>query len=97
MATVAWLWPVAMCAIVLIDYRLGATAEYLNAYEIVRRTFADGLPETSERFLMYQDRLGKCALAVAWLAWAVEAWLASALLVGAWRAVAAVLHAAGRA
>ena len=32
MATLSWLWPVAMVAIALIDYPLGAAAEHLNAY-----------------------------------------------------------------
>lgn len=69
-----------MVAILVIDYRLGPTAEYLNAHEILRRTFSTALPETSNRFVFAQDRLGRATLLVGWLAWTIEAVMATGLL-----------------
>lgn len=78
------LYPCVLLTIVVVDYFLGATAEYLNAYEIVRLTFRDSWPATSERYLLGQDTLGRAALAVGWLAYLVEGALVTGLLGTAW-------------
>ena len=71
-----------LVAIVVVDCVLGPTAEYLNAYEIVRRSVpVPGLPAVSERFIFQQARWGERALLVAWVAYLVEAALVSGLLV----------------
>ncbi len=82
-----------LLATVLIDWRLGATAEYLNAYELVRRTFASSWPEVSRHFLWGDSRLGHTALAVGWLAFLLEAAFAETLLYGAWHLVRSVFSA----
>lgn len=75
-------FPIIMVAIVAIDYALGSTAEYLNAYEIVRRTFALPTPEVSETYVLGQEAAGRWALAWAWLLWLVESAVATALVMG---------------
>jgi hypothetical protein len=67
--------------ILIVDFYLGPTAEYLNAYEILRRSFAPMLPHTSDRFLLGQDTLGRWTLVVGWLAWGLEALVIEAFLV----------------
>lgn len=74
------LWLTVMLAIAMIDWFLGPTAEYLNAYEIVRRTFLPSLPQSSEQYLFGQERWGAWALLVGWFAWTIEATLAALLL-----------------
>jgi|GEM_PF-428827 len=73
-----------MLAMVGVDFLLGATAEYLNAYEVLRRTFDLPLPRCSERFVVGQDALGAAALAWGWLLWSAVAltvtWLIAQLL-----------------
>lgn len=79
--------PVVLTVIVVVDYWLGPTAEYLNAYEILRLTLAPQLPQTAKTFIVGQQQLGRFALAVGWLAWMAEATAASAVLVGLTRFV----------
>ena len=82
---------VVMGLIALVDYLLGATAEYLNAYELLRRTLAPGLPQVSERYVIGQQPLGRSALLVGWLLWFVEALLVERLLTSiCWLATRAV-------
>lgn len=73
-----------LSAIVGVDYFLGATAEYLNAYEIVRLSFARSLPMTSERYLLGQDRLGSVALGVGWMLYLLEGALVTTLIRALW-------------
>jgi len=79
--------PLVALLIIAVDFHLGATAEYLNAYEIVRRTFQLPLPFTSDRYLMLQDHLGLWTLPVGWLMFLVEAVLIAGLLFGAGKLV----------
>ncbi len=74
-------------AIVVIDAWLGPTAEYLNAYEIVRRTFPNTWPEVTPHYLFRGDRLGQAQLAVGWFAFLVEVLLAEGLVYGAFRLI----------
>lgn len=71
-----------MLVIAIIDYWLGATAEHINGYEILRRSFAPSLPEVSERYIFGQDFFGRGALAWSWLVWTLEATLAIGVLSG---------------
>lgn len=73
-------WATAMLAIVIIDCILGPTAEYLNAYEILWRTCAPSLLQSTEPFLYAQAYWGRWALIVGWFAWTVEAALLALLL-----------------
>jgi hypothetical protein len=81
-----------MLVIVAVDFRLGAVADSLNAYEIVRRTFCRKLPCVSQRFVVGQDVLGGWALPVAWAVWLVEAGLALLVLRTTWWAVIGVIR-----
>lgn len=71
-----------LVAIALVDWQLGATAEYLNAYEVVRRTWAPCWPEAAQQFVWGESRWGRNALLVAWAAFLVEGLLAELLLYG---------------
>ena len=64
-----------MVAIITIDYLLGPTAEYLNAYEILRRSVPLPLPQVAEGFLLRQE-----TLPVGWALSAVEAGVVTVLL-----------------
>ncbi len=74
------LYLVVLVAIVLVDYWLGPTAEYLNAYEIVRRTLWAGVPSGSAGFLYRGELFGQFTLPVAWLAFLLEGALVTGLL-----------------
>jgi hypothetical protein len=67
------IWVLVMALIAVVDWFLGPVAEYLNAYEILRRSCAPFLPGSSHRFLLGQDSLGDWALIIGWLAWGLEA------------------------
>ena len=67
-------------AIVVVDYCLGPVAEYLNAYEILRRSFAPGWPARSARMLWREECLGALLWPAAWSLWLLEAALITALL-----------------
>ena len=73
-----------MVGIVLVDFALGARAEYLNAYEIVRRTFGLPLPATAETYVLGQEAAGRFSLAWAWALWIAEA----AIVAGAFSGLA---------
>lgn len=83
--TVGWLWLTVFIGIVVVDFALGETAEYLQVYEVVRRSLAPGLPERSARFIVGQAWLGAWALPVAWLAAVVEAAVVAAAFLIGWR------------
>ncbi|MCA9575971.1 MAG: hypothetical protein R3B40_09115 [Polyangiales bacterium] len=74
------LFSLVMVAIITIDYLLGPTAEYLNAYEILRRSVPLPLPQVAEGFLLRQETLGSIALPVGWALFAVEAGVVTVLL-----------------
>ncbi len=76
-----------LVAIVWIDWLLGSAAEYLNAYEVVRRSFATSWPEATDNFIWRSDHLGQGALTVAWVAFLIEGLLLEVLLYWGWRAV----------
>ena len=80
---------VVMLVIAAVDYALGVTAEYLNAYEVLRRTVVPDLPLVAERFVWGQASLGRAALPIAWLAWLLEAAIIELLLRQALRLVSA--------
>lgn len=61
-----------LAAIVVVDLLLGATAEYLNAYELLRQAFGLDWPRRGECFLIGQARLGRMAIGVGLLAWWLE-------------------------
>jgi hypothetical protein len=56
--------------IAIIDYGLGAEAQMLNGYEILRRTFAVplgiNLSEVTSRYIFLQNEVGPFALVWAW-------------------------------
>ena len=75
-------WVCALATITLVDYVIGPTAEYLNAYEIIRRTLCpDKVPRT-ENFLLFQDYLGVMALPIGWLLFFMEGGLFAAIVWG---------------
>ena len=77
----AWLLYLAvLIGIVLVDGWLGATAEYLNAYELLRQVLGLAWPARGEHYLLGQARLGALAPALATLAWLTEAAVVSLLL-----------------
>lgn len=68
-------WFVAsLVSIVVVDFALGETAEYLNAYEVLRRSlpWPLPLPPTSATAVYGQHTLGAAALALGWGGWFVE-------------------------
>lgn len=77
-----------LLAIIAIDRVLGSTAEYLNAWEIVRQTLPGSRSAPSLRFVMCQDALGRAALPVAWLAFCIEGAVVTGLLRVLWGCVA---------
>ena len=66
--------------IVVVDYLLGPVAEYLSAYEILRRSFAPGWPMRSARMLWREETLGALVWPAAWSLWLLEAALITALI-----------------
>lgn len=73
--------------IAIVDYFLGAEAQTLNGYEILRRTFAVplgvNLPEVSSTYIFLQNEAGQFVLLWAWalyilwgLAFAIPIYLA---------------------
>ena len=82
----------ALAVIIVVDFWLGPTAEYLNAYEIVRRGLLPSLPQVSERFLVGAERFGRWLWPTAWVAFLVEAALLTCLFKGALAGFAAVLR-----
>ena len=74
------LWSASLVGIVLVDFGLGATAEYLNAYELVRQSLGLDLPRVADGFVVGQSSLGQLASALAWLAFLAEGALLSSVL-----------------
>jgi len=82
----------ALVVIIVVDYWLGPTAEYLNAYELVRRGLLPSLPQSSERFLFGAERFGSWLWPVAWAAFLVEAGLLSCIFRSATAGLAALVR-----
>ncbi len=86
--------PLTMLLIAIIDYRLGATAQHINGYEILRRSFAISWPEVTERYIVGQEYFGRAALPWSWFVWALEASLAIALVSGLVRLASSLMRVA---
>lgn len=76
------LWSGALVLIAVVDWILGPTAEYLNAWEIVRITFLPDKTTGSTKFLFCQDYLGPWALPMGWIFFLVEGILIALIAYG---------------
>lgn len=66
--------------IFLVDAALGSRAEYFNAYELVRRSFALPWPLRASTFIWNEEQLGLWAYPLAWLVWLAETAAVTGLL-----------------
>lgn len=67
------LWGAVSILVIVVDYILGRTAEYLNAHEIMRRTFTPEKVPTANRYLFCQEYFGPFALLAGWILFLIEA------------------------
>lgn len=79
------LWSGALALIVVVDWILGPTAEYLNAGELFRITFLPDKTPESTTFLFCQNSLGPWALPTGWIFFLVEGILIALVAYGLWR------------
>ena len=79
--------PVTMTILFLTGFSLGDAMPLLNPYELVRHSFAAFLPESGTHFIADQDKLGRYALFVGWVAWVTVSAVASYLFLELYRLI----------
>lgn len=80
------IWLATLGSITVVDYILGPTAEYLNAWEIIRRSFGLnttlGQSPATEKFLFCQDFFGPLALPAGWVFFFLEGLVIAMIILG---------------